>query len=493
MTEIKHYVKNRFSIDFWIAALLFIICFVWKAFYLNARDLCLDEPYTLFHAQQGLKHVVELSFSKEPTPPLFMALVWLVNVGADLSTPILRLLPLTFNSLTIVFLYKAGRLLEGRYTGLLASLLFLLSSTHFYFGLELRTYSLASLATVLSIYGFLRLIQKPGWRSVFILSAGQLLFLYCNYFGWMLVGVLYGLGILLYLKNRSIILDLSKALVITILGFSPFFIVLYTRFMTASGGTWIAPPLSDYYINFIGYFVNDKAVLLLCFALVLVALIIRLVLRYKFNTADRSHWKKALIMALIFLIPYSFMFFVSFKIPMFIDRYILFNSIPLYLGLALIIRLSSLKSVPLFGTLSFVLVLGAMYQEMNILPESYYYRELAKADQCINTDEKAAIIVYPKWSELAFSYHHDKELFKSHSDLAEKLKENDIYPVWGFDDFNGKKNNIANKRIYLYADGNSGTSDYKRINSYLNKNYNKVDSQFFKACIYVTTYEKKEE
>ena len=42
-------------------------------------------------------------------------------------------------------------------------------------------------------------------------------------------------------------------------------------------------------------------------------------------------WKELLLVLLWWIVPYSIMFFISSKIPMFIDRYILFNTIGFYL------------------------------------------------------------------------------------------------------------------------------------------------------------------
>jgi len=228
-----------------ISAILFSVAFFWKLFYITERPLCLDEPYTLFHAQQGFWHILQLSIEKEPTPPLFMLLVGLMHKIVGLSTFGLRLLPLIFNALTAVVLFRIGTKISSIATGILASSLFILSSYHFYFGLELRTYSLMSFATAFSILQLIIYITAPSKKAFWLLVLANLILVYSNYFGWLIIGVNTISISVLFIKNQQLVKRIWQSTLTSLLLFGPFFYFMFVRFLKATEGTWVQAPTSS--------------------------------------------------------------------------------------------------------------------------------------------------------------------------------------------------------------------------------------------------------
>jgi uncharacterized membrane protein len=129
--------------------------FFWKLPYLGVRDLCLDEPFTLYDSQKSVKEIVSLC-TKEPNPPLFMVLVHFWSKLVGFSEESLRILPLFISSLTAGVLYITGKRFFSFWAGLLAAGLFMFSKYCFYFSGELRMYGLMCLCTSGALFFFLK-------------------------------------------------------------------------------------------------------------------------------------------------------------------------------------------------------------------------------------------------------------------------------------------------------------------------------------------------
>ena len=299
---------------------------IWKFYFISYRDISLDEPFTIFYAQQSLWHILSMPANGEPNPPLFMVLLhfWIKIFGTDPSS--VRFLPLIFSSLTAVFLYFSGKRFFGLWAGLLASGLFLFSNFHFFHGIEARTYSLLSLAVASSLYFFLRIVKEPvsGWLIAGLVIS-NLIMVYSHYFGWLIVMVQF-ICITLYLKERNIIRNIILAVGLTVLAYLPFFYILVKQFLKSSQGTWVEAPASSLeYLYQLHNFFNHAEV----FNGVMWILFTGLVFLF-FRKAWKSLSKELIIIFIWWYLPFTLMFLVSFKMPVFITRYLLFNSIGLY-------------------------------------------------------------------------------------------------------------------------------------------------------------------
>ncbi|MDY0342400.1 MAG: hypothetical protein RBR28_02435 [Lentimicrobium sp.] len=59
--NLKSSLKETLASNWAIPLLLFSVGFLWKLFFISHRDICLDEPFTIFHAQQSISHILALS------------------------------------------------------------------------------------------------------------------------------------------------------------------------------------------------------------------------------------------------------------------------------------------------------------------------------------------------------------------------------------------------------------------------------------------------
>ena len=171
-----------------VPIVLFGVAFFWKFMNINVRDICLDEPFTIFNAQDSLLNIVKLPAQNEPSPPLFMLIMhfWIELFG--ISAESVRAVPVLFNALTAVVLFFTGKRIFNFWSGLTASAFFIFSTYHFFYGLDTRTYSMLSFATAASLYLIVALVKHPEKRHYLpLLVVSNLVLVYGHYFGWFVI------------------------------------------------------------------------------------------------------------------------------------------------------------------------------------------------------------------------------------------------------------------------------------------------------------------
>lgn len=483
----KRFLATESKLSFIIPALLFLTTLIWRAFYITQRDICLDEPFTIFHAQQSIGHILLLPAEGEPNPPLFMLLLhfWIKLFG--IGTTAVRMLPLVFSSLTVVFIYLTGKRFFSVWAGLIASGMFLLSNFHFFHALEVRTYSLLSLATASSLYFYLRAIKEPGNVKLLIaLVLSNLALVYSHYFGWFIVFMQFIAGFL-YMKDKQVMKSLLIALGISFLAYLPFFLILIRQFFKSSQGTWVEPPdsLTDYFYQ-LDLLLNHKEIFN---ALVWIFSAGAVFMMYR--KSWRTIPKELLVLFVWWFVPYTIMFLVSFKIPIFITRYLLFNSVGLYLFVAAgIVSLFNRHKVmvPIAGAV----VLALMANRIRILPDDFSNRDVKNAAQFVKANGQSGdtIIIYPFWDNLGFAYYYDRSVFQDVEHFDSRLADQNIFPVWGLEKVESIVEETSPQKVIYFLNG-PAPGDDDGIYKFLSLHYAVADSVFYPQTITILIFDKE--
>ena len=475
------FVKIRFT-DYFIPIVLFLIAFTWKVFYINARDICLDEPFTIFHAQDSILNILKLPAQNEPNPPLFMLLLhfWIKLFG--ISPFSVRTLPILFNALTAVFLYLTGKRFFNFWAGITASGMFILSTYHFYFGADTRTYSMLSMATAAALYFLFSLIKNPEERKYLIaLIISNLVLVYGHYFGWLIV-YMEIIVVLFHLKNREILKNTGIAVLTTVILFIPMMVVMINQFFISKESTWVAPPMAYEYLHQLQSFLNAKKTLRIVAYLLGAGIIAGFV-----SKINREKMMDLTVLFLLWFLPYSFMFFISYKIPMFTDRYILFNSIGFYLFIGAAISILFHKIRILVPILSIgMLILMGWYMETH----DYAPRKVKMAANYIHSkmNTSSEMVIYAHWADLELMYHFDLEIFKSVDNYEELLKENNIFRAWGVDDTKKHFEENISQQIIFYQNNTTAIDPENALFRYFEDNFERTDSAHFEKGIVVSVF-----
>ncbi len=485
LSSLKKIETNRLLYSVIIPVILFLLAFIWKLAYINSRDICLDEPFTIFNAQKSIGAI--LSIPKQgPNVPLFMFILhfWIKLFG--IGPTAIRILPLIFNSLTSVFLYQTGRKFFSVWAGICASGLFVFSSYHFYFGLEARSYALMSMLTASALYYFLSLVKDSSNRKYLIsLIIFNSLLVYSHYFGWFIVFVQFGVSFM-YLKNWQFVKNMIIVFVVTGLLFSPYAVIFIKQFFVSSQGTWVAAPAKSEYLNQIKFFLNDPIILKVVFWIAIAGIAFKLYTK-KWN----KKFKELLIIGLWWFIPFTIMFIVSSKVPMFLNRYILFTSIGLYLAIGGLMWYLFQEN-KYFSAVVVALILVFMASKIEINSKEFYYREVKNAVERVkqNENDNSIIFIHPHWANLGFTYYYAPEIFSDVDNYESRLEEASIYPVWNqrFAKDILEKNSVT--KIVYYQDGSLFNDSKNSIFNYLDSTFVREDSIFYPQCFYVSSFTK---
>jgi len=110
------------------------------------------------------------------SPPVYLTAEYLWAHTAGSSVHSIRLLSVLFGVLSILFVYLVASELFGQATGLFSAGAAAVSMTHIYYSQEIRAYALAMMLSGLSAYSFVKLLHRGGRRWwVLHLAANALL------------------------------------------------------------------------------------------------------------------------------------------------------------------------------------------------------------------------------------------------------------------------------------------------------------------------------
>lgn len=484
---------------FW-PAMVFLVNFFYKLRYITHRDISLDEPWSIFHAQMTPQEIIQIQ-STGNNPPLFELLLHYWMLIFDNGPVAMRFLPLIFSSLVAAVLFRFGHKFFSWYAGLIAALLFTFNTLHFFFALEARVYSLLALLTAVSVYSFISLYRRPGSRKYLImLTISNVLIGYAHYFGLFIV---FAEGILLILFIFADEKKFAKQLLISMGVFGvlylPIIFILYERYTsTIEAGTWVPPPsgLREFFLQPIAFF-NGLYPLQQAGKVVLIALaavIIYWWLRQSIPYIKNHKIRIANPVFLLWAIPYSIMFFGSYEAPMFIIRYILFTSVSLYLFAGALLHLLFGRNLIIY---TIVVIFCAYYfsRSLEINPDYFYQREVKSAVEKVKELEQAyqnaPVFIHPAFTYLGFLYYYDRDLFSQPYKADSLLKENQIYNILSFSQINPIIEEQKFPAFIIYQDGSRVSEIIEYISSQYDSLYIADTTNFYPQTFYTTRFVKR--
>jgi hypothetical protein len=408
---------------------------------------------------------------------------WIKLFGIDAYS--VRLLPVLFNALTASFLYLIGKRFFSFWGGVTAATMFILSTYHFFFGGDTRTYSMLSFATATSLYYLLSLQQNPEKKRYLAgLIISNLVLVYGHYFGWFVIFIQFVVSFL-YFSDKQFLKKTIVAIASTTVLYIPMFSVLIKQFLISKDSTWVTPPPSSEYIQQLKWFMNSGTGLKVLVFIVLAGVIFAL-----FTKPKKEQIKGVFLLLIWWVVPYSLMFFVSYKIPMFTNRYILFNSIGFFLFVGVAINYLFQK-IRVIGPLVSLGILFIMYSRM--FTGDFAPRHVKETTDFIHsrTDSTTSIIIYAHWADLEFIYHYDRDIFGAVSDYEANLEKENILRTWGVDDVKKIIDKKHPPHIALYQNNTAAIDPENLVFYYIDSIYTRTDSVAFEGGLVVTIFDTK--
>lgn len=238
---------------FMFIVVVFIAARLWR---LTTYSLRPDEIFSLQAARQSWSGLLTAVVKDVIHPPVFYLLlkVW-INIGGQ-SELWLRLLPVLTAIAAIWPFALLCRELKLRKSEMNVALtLMAVNGYLIYYAQELRMYSLLLLLTLCSLWCFVRFANAAdnATKCLMVLTALNLLLVYTQYYGWLVVGVEF---LVLLLWRRSKLPSFSLSSAVLVLGFSPWALAV-ARVAAGRGGlsgnigSFHRPQLAD---DLVGYY-----------------------------------------------------------------------------------------------------------------------------------------------------------------------------------------------------------------------------------------------
>lgn len=454
--------------NYYLPIFFILLGFVLKGIYLGSNSLGGDEPFSVYHSQQSLDQLFAI-FQSENNPPLHFLLLhyWIKFFGiSELSV---RMLSLIFSAFTVLFIYRIGLRFFNLRVAVIASILFTFSTYQVLYAHEARAYALMGFLTAVSMFYYLEIIHsknRNNWKLFWFLLANTLL-IYTHFFGFFVLFIQF----FFILFQRKLLKEFYRFLILFVLvmliTYSPYLWMILNRFSSAAGGTWVTPPSGiNALYEMLRAFSNAPVTAVFTLAGMLVGLVLLIIKRRQ----NPNHLATRLILCW-FYIPFLFMFVISFWIPMFLDRYLMFVSI----GFPLLVAISTdfIIQNPKFKLIipGFICVLFIV----TVKPNKTNKREVRETVQLVKQleNDETLVLVAPVHFSLNFIYYYDRDLFRlSDTELVKKkLSERRLYCINSLEGINYK----SAKRIVLVDAASNFSAPNNNILNTLNTEFKQTN------------------
>lgn len=401
-------------IDRWCVLGLLALNAALKFHGLGVNELAGDEPFTVYWAQRPLAELFAM-LRTENNPPLHFLLMHAWSACVPLDKAWLRAPSALFSVLTVWPLYRLGHRLDGRPVAVAAALLFTFSLHAYGFAHEARAYSLLVLACTWSVLQLMRAADPARQRSAQVwLTVANVLLVWTHFFGWVMLG-LEVLFVLAVPELRTARKTLFHSIAIAVLTYLPYAAVFFTRAGEAiTHGTWVEPPGWEEPYNMLMRWSNAPVVAVLFLALVVAALL-----------RKRSH--RPLLALLWCGVPLVGLFLVSFLVPVYIDRYLLFASTGWYLLVAqAITALLPGARWRWAGVLGVAVAMAVTFRPGRV-PADQPSQVVRQVDDW--RAGRTAVIIQPDWYGLTYAWQLDRRLFRAPAPIGQSLQERGVFPL----------------------------------------------------------------
>lgn len=471
---------NLFIKKYYLPVCLVLINIIIKTIFISSESISHDEPFTIYHAQFDFFNIIHY-LKNYNNPPLYELLLhfWIKLFG--ISAFAVRFLPMLFSSFSVWFIYKIGERFFDKNTGLVASLLFTFSTMQIWYAHDSRVYSLFLLLTLVSFFLFFKLLQEQQLSKTnsFFLILVNVLILYAHYFGFFILLLEALIVFVWFLKNKNILYSFVKIILVILVFYIPQIIVLFDRFFTsAKNGTWLKVPsgLESLY-NMIWSFTNAPVVAVTAIILLIVGFSKFLVFaKFKIENPFVKY------VTIWFLFPFFFMFFVSYKIPMFLDRYLIFITPAFYLLLAISVKYVFQKK-NMYYALS-ILLIGAFVVSSSFNPnKKRLIKETVEFVKSKKHKNTIVLVCAPDFMP-SFVYYYNLDHFKAidqfseYGKMEQLMNSENVYFINRLDSTIYNKMKTFNEIIYLDAGADFSVPNNSIKNDLTNKCEIK-EEQFF--------------
>lgn len=437
--------------SYWLGGMLFICGMLVRLWWVEARDLCIDEPFSVYHAQKSPLEIIRFCIETEPNPPLHFLFLHFFQQLLGIDVWAVRLFSVICSSLTGIVLFDLVKRYSNLTGALVAWLLFMFSTTFNLYDAEARAYSLFRLEFVLILWAFVELSQQPNRQSrwwILMLTATAML--YTHYLGTIVLAAMGALGLLIGPTDR-LRRQLVSAFTVAAILFLPQFIASWEVILHRGGGDDARLWGWEMFKYLLVDVLNSRALFDRIMPFYLVALPFVLLAHFR---SRRELW----LVVLSGPVLYTLFYFGSQYVQFFKPGYMLFAFLPVIIGLGIAVG-NSIKQFPLVLIPLTLFFLAAYLKAYEPLPKNILYREVENSVQAVQKlrQNNEAVFIYPPWTDLPYTYYNNIALFHlNDDDFYAALQTDKTYRILKSADITPEKHQGG--AFILYLDEFTGTN-----------------------------------
>ncbi len=322
--------------------LILLLAFALRLVRLEEREMWYDEAFAVLYAEKDIEAIIYGTVTPvegaaadiHPLLYYFFLHRWM-SLGQNPF--VVRFPSVIFGLLTICLVFRLGQELFSTQAGLIAASLTAVSPFHIWYSQEARMYSLLCLATLLSIYFFVRGWKQERWVYWLAFSIFTALSLYAHNLAFL---VLLTLDLFVVLQRRwRLLRPLLLSHIAIALLFLPWLLLVPGQFAKVRQAYWIPEPGPAELVRTLIVFTFNLPVpdwllpLALFFSLLILFLTLYRTFRPRVVPKEGGQWAKYLTVSLSF-IPVMAMFLVSQVKAVYIERAVLVCALAYYLTIA---------------------------------------------------------------------------------------------------------------------------------------------------------------
>jgi hypothetical protein len=397
----------------WLLPALVLANLAVKLLWLGRTELAHDEPFTVMAAHNRWE-VLKVILWSENNPPLHFILTKLWSGLVPLDAAWLRVPSAIFSALVVWPLFRLGTAFGGIRVGVVAALLFTFSNYHYGFAHEVRAYALFTLLAAAGVWQVWRI--KEGRRgAVVLLALLNIAMVFNHFFGWLMVGVQFLIVMLPAFRpaRKAVLLVLGA----TLLSYLPYVAVFLTRLSSSvSDGTWLTTPEPEELYNMIWRWSNAPVLAVALLLVIVIALV---------RTKGKA---PGMALGLIWtFVPLFGMFLVSYQVPMFLDRYLVYAAPGFCLlsaiSLSLVLNEGRGRWVP-----AAAVVAGMAFTFRPWADDGLHPSRVVEQVQ-LWQEGQHPVLIDPDFYAPTYAWHLDRELFRDSASLESGLSERNVLLV----------------------------------------------------------------
>lgn len=240
---------NWFEKNKTITVIVIIASFL-RLYHLNFQSIWIDELLTMneSHPKLSFKEANDLILIQEGTPRFYFFFVKIFNFLFGNTVYNARLVSVFFGILSVLFIYKLGKKLFTKNTGLFSAVFLTFNLFLIEYSQEARSYSMLVFFVILAFYCLILFINDRNYKNTFFLGISLGLITNAHPFGLLNVATIYLILLYILFIEKESKVDLFKKIFLSGLIFILIFLPVIPTILFVSGFSsfWIPNPTPEY-------------------------------------------------------------------------------------------------------------------------------------------------------------------------------------------------------------------------------------------------------